>query len=93
MSVAADVYPGFVIPRLIKRNTVLFALPQSFTGAGMFAFTVPLGKPADRFGRERVMYPGVAVALVGSILVALPPLVMWCALQLGGRAARDQASG
>jgi MFS family permease len=38
--------------------------------AGMFAFTIPLGKLADRFGRERVMYPGVAVALIGASLVA-----------------------
>jgi len=36
---------------------------------GMFAFTVPLGKLADRYGRERVMYPGVATTLAGAILV------------------------
>jgi MFS family permease len=35
----------------------------------MFAFTVPLGKLADRFGREPVMFPGVATTLVGAILV------------------------
>jgi MFS family permease len=40
-----------------------------FHSAGMFAFTIPLGKLADRFGRERVMYPGVATALIGAGLV------------------------
>lgn len=36
---------------------------------GMFAFTVPLGRLADRYGREWVMYPGVATTLAGAILV------------------------
>ncbi len=40
-----------------------------FHTAGMFAFTIPLGKLADVIGRERVMYPGVAVALIGAVLV------------------------
>jgi MFS family permease len=40
-----------------------------FHSAGMFAFTIPLGWLSDRIGRERVMYPGVAVTLVGAILV------------------------
>jgi len=38
---------------------------------GMFAFTIPLGRLADRIGRERVMYPGVGIALAGAALVAL----------------------
>jgi MFS family permease len=46
------------------------AISHMFHSAGMFAFTVPLGKLADRAGRTRVMYPGVAVALMGSSLVA-----------------------
>ena len=41
-----------------------------FHSAGMFAFTIPLGWAADRYGRELVMYPGVAVALVGALFVA-----------------------
>jgi MFS family permease len=45
------------------------ALSQMFHSGGMFAFTIPLGKLADRFGREQVMYPGVATALVGAGLV------------------------
>jgi MFS family permease len=40
-----------------------------FHSAGMFAFTIPLGRLADRIGRERVMYPGVATTLVGAIFV------------------------
>jgi MFS family permease len=41
-----------------------------FHSAGMFAFTIPLGWAADRFGREQVMYPGVGVALIGALFVA-----------------------
>jgi len=41
-----------------------------FHSAGMFAFTIPLGWAADRFGRERVMYPGVGCAMLGALLVA-----------------------
>jgi len=40
-----------------------------FHSAGMFAFTIPLGRLADRHGREAIMYPGVAVTLIGAILV------------------------
>lgn len=44
-----------------------------FHSAGMFAFTIPLGWLSDRLGRERVMYPGVAVALSGAALVTFTP--------------------
>lgn len=46
------------------------AFSHMFHSAGMFAFTVPLGRIADRHGREPVMYGGVVTALVGAILVA-----------------------
>jgi MFS family permease len=49
------------------------AFSHMFHTAGMFAFTIPLGKLADRFGREQVMYPGVATTLVGAILVTFTP--------------------
>lgn len=149
------------------------AFSHMFHSAGMFAFTIPLGKLADRLGREKVMYPGVVIALVGvslvaftgaywlvtlgtflvglgwaaanvaatamiadqtetavrgraigvnesfsgavavamalvtgpiiewsglpmtglvAVLVTLPPLVMWCVLQLAGRAARKRSA-
>ncbi|MFM1814872.1 MAG: hypothetical protein RLZ98_1567 [Pseudomonadota bacterium] len=45
------------------------AVSHMFHTAGMFAFTIPLGRLADRVGRERVMYPGVAVALLGAVMV------------------------
>lgn len=45
------------------------AASHTFHTAGMFAFTVPLGKLADRIGYSKVMYPGVTVALVGAVLV------------------------
>lgn len=41
-----------------------------FHAAGMYAFTIPLGKLADRFGRSSVMFPGVATALIGAAMVA-----------------------
>jgi MFS family permease len=37
---------------------------------GMFAFTIPLGRLTDRYGRDAVMFPGVATALAGAGLVA-----------------------
>ena len=46
------------------------AASHMFHTIGMFAFTVPLGRLADRIGNARVMIPGVAVALVGAVLVA-----------------------
>jgi MFS family permease len=49
------------------------AFSHMFHTVGMFGFTIPLGRLADRIGRERVMYPGVAVALVGAALVTFTP--------------------
>ncbi|HTH99062.1 MAG TPA: MFS transporter [Stellaceae bacterium] len=46
------------------------AMSQTLHTTGMFAFTIPLGKLADRIGRNKVMIPGVAVTLVGAALVA-----------------------
>ena len=48
----------------------VIAFSHMFHTAGMFAFTLPLGKLADRFGRGKVMFPGVATALIGAALVA-----------------------
>ncbi len=48
----------------------VIAFSHMFHTAGMFAFTLPLGKLADRFGRDKVMFPGVATALIGAALVA-----------------------
>ena len=45
------------------------AASHTFHTAGMFAFTIPLGKLADRVGSSKVMLPGVAVALAGAALV------------------------
>jgi MFS family permease len=52
------------------------AASHMFHTAGMFAFTVPLGKLADRVGYSRVMLPGVAVALAGAALVTFSDLYM-----------------
>ena len=46
------------------------AFSHMFHSAGMFAFTVPLGRFADRHGRSPVLYAGVVAALVGAIFVA-----------------------
>jgi MFS family permease len=45
------------------------AFSHMFHTAGMFAFTIPIGRLADRFGRGVVMFPGVAISLVGAALV------------------------
>jgi MFS family permease len=47
------------------------AFSHMFHSLGMFAFTIPLGRVADRVGRNKVMFPGVGTALVGAALVAL----------------------
>ncbi len=46
------------------------AYSHMFHSAGMFAFTIPLGRLSDRVGHGRVMIPGVAVAFLGAGLVA-----------------------
>ncbi|MPZ56127.1 MAG: MFS transporter [Rhizobiales bacterium] len=45
------------------------AFSHMFHSMGMFAFTIPLGRLADRYGRNIVMLPGVATTLVGAGLV------------------------
>jgi MFS family permease len=49
------------------------AVSHMFHSAGMFGFTVWLGKLADRFGRTSVMMPGVATTLIGAGLVTFTP--------------------
>jgi MFS family permease len=42
-----------------------------FHSAGMFAFSIPIGKLCDRVGRGKVMYPGVIMTMVGAAMVGL----------------------
>lgn len=49
------------------------AFSHMFHSAGMFGFTVPLGRLADRYGRNVVMMPGVATTLIGAGLVTFTP--------------------
>jgi MFS family permease len=46
------------------------AASHMFHTIGMFAFTIPLGRLADRIGNVRLMIPGVLVSLIGAALVA-----------------------
>lgn len=46
------------------------AFSHMFHSLGMFAFTIPLGRIADRVGREAVLIPGVGIALVAACMVA-----------------------
>ena len=46
---------------------------HAFHSAGMFAFTIPIGKLADRYGRNAIMYPGVGISVIGAGLVAFTP--------------------
>ncbi|MGQ0652848.1 MAG: MFS transporter, partial [Betaproteobacteria bacterium] len=57
------------------------ALSMALHSAGMFAFSLPIGAAADRYGRARVMYPGVAMTLVGAALVAFTE--SWAAVTFG----------
>ena len=54
---------------------------HAFHSAGMFAFTIPLGRLADRHGRMQVMIPGVATTLVGAALLAFTSA--WLLVTLG----------
>jgi predicted MFS family arabinose efflux permease len=49
------------------------SISHAFHSAGMFAFTIPLGKMADRYGRASIMYPGVGISMIGAGLVAFVP--------------------
>lgn len=49
------------------------AVSHTAHSVGMFAFTIPLGRLADRVGRSKIMYPGVFVSLIGAGLVAFTP--------------------
>jgi MFS family permease len=50
-------------------SLVEISCSHAFHAAGMFAFTIPLGRLADRIGRNAVMFPGVATTLIGAWLV------------------------
>jgi MFS family permease len=56
------------------------AFSHAFHSAGMFAFTIPLGKLADRIGRDQIMYPGVAMTLIGAGLVSFTPTYLFITL-------------
>ena len=94
---------GTRIPSVIKRNTALFVLSQSFTGAGMvtaygigplmvvaltgsaslaglsvgliglsrFLVSYPLGKITDSHGRKPGILLGLALAVIGTLVLAL----------------------
>jgi MFS family permease len=57
-------------------------ISHMFHSIGMFAFMIPLGWLSDRIGRESVMYPGVAVTLVGALFVTFMGDYYW-AVTLG----------
>ena len=42
-----------------------------FHSAGMFAFSIPIGKLSDRIGRSKIMYPGLVLTIAGAALVGL----------------------
>lgn len=45
------------------------AMSMALHSSGMFAFSIPIGALADRYGRGAVMYPGVVMTIVGAALV------------------------
>ena len=60
---------------------IAIAISHMFHSIGMFAFTIPLGKLADKHGRMSVMLPGVAVSLVGAALTGFTS--SWLSVTLG----------
>ena len=62
-------------------SLLAISVAHMFHSAGMFAFTIPLGKLADRYGRMRVMLPGVAVSLLGAALTGFTST--WGSITLG----------
>jgi MFS family permease len=73
------------------------AISHMFHSMGMFAFTIPLGRMADRHGRGIVMYPGVATTIVGAGLVSftsgmIPVTVGTFLVGLGWAAANVSAT-
>jgi MFS family permease len=57
-------------------------ISHMFHSIGMFAFMIPLGWMSDRHGRQWVMYPGVAITLVGALFVTFMGELYW-AVTLG----------
>lgn len=57
---------------------------ESFSGAVAVAMALVTGPIIE--------WSGLPMTGFVAVLVALPPLVMWCALQLGARAARNRAA-
>jgi MFS family permease len=45
------------------------SVSQALHTIGMFGFSVPVGKLADRFGRRSILLPGVLIVALGGILV------------------------
>jgi MFS family permease len=46
------------------------SLSHAFHTAGMFAFSVPIGRLADRFGRRVVLLNSIVMSSIGALLVA-----------------------
>jgi MFS family permease len=53
---------------------------------GMYAFSLPMGRMADAIGRRQVMYVGVSLSTIGTVLVALTavyPLIVFGLFLIG----------
>src|SRR5918998_4966749 len=73
MHLPAQNRPPLRIPPLIKRNTVLFALSQSFTGAGMqFAYGLGPLMVIALTGSAGLAGPSVGLIGLGRFAVAYP---------------------
>jgi MFS family permease len=64
-----------VMTPLVMRNSGLSLTVISFAIAlhvvGMFAFSVPMGRMADRLGRKRLIFAGLLIEAAGALLVPL----------------------
>ncbi len=89
-----------VMTPLVMRESGLSLTMISFAVSlhvvGMFAFSVPMGRMADRLGRKRLMFAGLLIEAVGAVLVPVTGAFLiitaglflvgfgWSAVNVGG---------
>jgi MFS family permease len=89
-----------VMTPLVMRESGLSLTMISFAVSlhvvGMFAFSVPMGRVADRLGRKRLIFAGLLIEAVGAVLVPVSGIFLiitaglflvgfgWSAVNVGG---------
>ncbi len=66
-------------------NHLLIGLALGAYGLTQAIFQLPFGMASDRFGRKRVIYAGLLLFVIGSLIAAFAPNLVWVAI---GRAVQ-----